>query len=79
MLPPQRSSRSRACLTTSTVSRLRNASVPSSQHRLRMSCQEFDEITPECHVNPSIKAELTAIVVSHVEKRQEPRNCPRRV
>jgi hypothetical protein len=51
MLPPQRSSRSRVCLTTSTVRRLRNASVPWRQHRLRMPCQQFDEITPECHVN----------------------------
>src|SRR5258708_36091966 len=52
MPPPQLGSKSRACLRTSAVISLRNALEPSSQHRrLRISPQQFDQMTPELNIN----------------------------
>ena len=52
MLPPQRSSKSRACLRTLVVISLRNALEPSSRHRrLRISPQQFDQMIPEFNSN----------------------------
>jgi hypothetical protein len=79
MLPPQRSSKSRACLRTSAVFSLRNALGPSGRHRrLRISPQQFDQMTPELNINQdSRERNLTRgsrrawIAFSPVPKRRE--------